>query len=133
MKPIWFIDRHAFPYSYAFVPDEAAWRAAVKTITQGKGTIAYPEFKCASARHLGLKNWPGHDDCSLVAISPDIHKKGASIVVGLLIHEAVHVWRYMKKCVGEDKPACEQEAYAIQRISQDLIYGYQTTRGRLYR
>ena len=42
-------------------------------------------------------------------------------VAGLLVHEAVHVWQRYAASIGEDRPGDEQEAYAVQAISQELM------------
>ena len=47
-------------------------------------------------------------------------------IVGLLIHEAVHVWQYIKQEIGDDEPSKEFEAYSIQSIAQELIVAYST-------
>lgn len=40
---------------------------------------------------------------------------------GILAHEAVHIWQSWCKYYGERHPGDEQEAYAIQNISQTLF------------
>lgn len=45
-------------------------------------------------------------------------------VLGLLIHEAVHIWQEWCDVYGEHTPGMEQEAYAIQCFSQGLIHEY---------
>ena len=42
-------------------------------------------------------------------------------VAGVLVHEAVHVWQEYAENIGEKNPGREQEAYAIQAISQELM------------
>lgn len=42
-------------------------------------------------------------------------------VAGLLVHEAVHVWQEYAERIGEQYPASEQEAYAIQSVAQELM------------
>lgn len=42
-------------------------------------------------------------------------------IVGLLIHEAVHIWQWFKEHIGEEHPSKEFEAYSIQMLSQELM------------
>jgi hypothetical protein len=42
----------------------------------------------------------------------------------LLVHEAVHVWQAYCDFYGEKQPGAEQEAYAIQSISQSLMTAF---------
>lgn len=46
------------------------------------------------------------------------------VVVGLLVHEAVHVWQAARDNMGEKNPGIEIEAYSIQWIAQQLMWAY---------
>ena len=87
-----------------------------------KENIAFPAF--------GAKCTTLHQDntdelCSIVSVSKHSQKKCNAIeLAGLLVHEAVHVWQQYAADMGEINPAAEQEAYAIQGISQELMAEY---------
>jgi hypothetical protein len=51
-------------------------------------------------------------------------------VVALLVHEAVHLWQYIKEDIGEHNPSKEFEAYAIQNLTQELLQSYNIARDR---
>jgi hypothetical protein len=53
-------------------------------------------------------------------------KRGESQIctMGLIIHEAVHVWQAIKDDLNEQHPSPEFEAYSIQIIAQRLIEKY---------
>jgi hypothetical protein len=49
--------------------------------------------------------------------------------MGLLVHEATHVWQHICESIGETKPSVEFEAYAMQSIVSNLLTAYEDTRG----
>lgn len=61
--------------------------------------------------------------CCLVALG-DTSARDPIEVAGLLVHEAVHVWQVYAEHIGETEPGKEQEAYAVQAISQALMAEY---------
>lgn len=58
--------------------------------------------------------------CCIVCLN-DFAGRDPIKVAGLLVHEAVHVWQAYAERIGEDLPGIEQEAYAVQAISQELM------------
>jgi hypothetical protein len=77
----------------------------------------------AAAVHF-FEQLAGHDLCALVCIKEYDKEKDPNIIVGLLIHEAVHIWQHICLELGETNPSSEFEAYSIQAISQRLIAKY---------
>lgn len=52
------------------------------------------------------------------------------MIAGLLVHEATHVWQEWCDRHGEDAPSREFEAYAIQGISQELMWEFARQTGQ---
>lgn len=63
--------------------------------------------------------------CAVVSVSEHSQKNCNAIeMAGLLVHEAVHVWQEYAAWINEKNPGTEQEAYAVQGISQELMAEY---------
>jgi hypothetical protein len=80
----------------------------------------YPNANATVHYLEGTKN---HDQCCIVCIDRS-SGRAASEIVGLLIHEAVHIWQSTRDELREDHPSQEFEAYSIQTIAQRLIEAY---------
>ena len=93
---------------------------AVKPLTKEK-----LRFPVMGATCFTLEN-PDGDLCAVIALSYKVQNHCDAIeIAGLLIHEAVHVWQaYARDVINEREPSSEQEAYAIQGISQELLAEY---------
>lgn len=63
------------------------------------------------------------DPVAFVCIRPTTERTPQQINA-VLVHEAVHLWQWMKELIGEDEPSIEFEAYSIQAMSQRLFYAY---------
>lgn len=96
---------------------------------------------------LPLNEWPGFikrssyatthfftndgKECAIVCLGSTKGFTGIQ-VAAIICHEAVHVWQYFRRSIGEDKPGDETEAYAIQTITQRLMESYrEQTRRRV--
>lgn len=67
--------------------------------------------------------------CAVVCVS-ETKKYSPSAVVGLLVHEAVHIWRAICDDIGEHRPSAEFHAYAMQCIVQELITKFSQLGGK---
>jgi hypothetical protein len=70
----------------------------------------------ATAHHIWTKN-----GTAVVVCINGWEGKNSIEIAGLLVHEAVHAWQEWCTFYGETNPGAEQEAYAIQGISQELM------------
>lgn len=79
---------------------------------------------CDATTHE-LTNGNGGHIC--VVCIADCSKKEGPQIAAMLVHEAVHVWQYHCRRIGEHSPSTEFEAYSIQAISQRLMYAFAKT------
>ena len=110
------------PYFYGVCLDEKDYHKTLKK-------LELPERLWAPFVNPGkdatVHYWV-HDDGRNVALVciKDAHKHKPGSVVGILVHEAVHIWQAIKEDMGETHPSKEFEAYSIQWIVQELIESY---------
>jgi hypothetical protein len=57
-------------------------------------------------------------------------ERDAMEVISTIVHEAVHVWQFLCRHIGEDRPGLEMEAYGIQYITERLIDAYTSSQGK---
>lgn len=124
-RVIW-CNRGWLPYSYGFCPNESAWHREVKRL-RISSDVSYPTSD-GCCTHLE-RNGEEHGAATIVTIGHI--KRPTSVVIGLIVHEAMHVWRQMRETIGEREPSAEFEAYSIQNIAGNLIAAYEATRGKL--
>ncbi len=117
-KPVW-LGRHiAAPGPYLMlVLSQKEFDDALRHCGAAIGAEWLGQHANASAHHLRDK--AGGLVC-VVALG-QFSERSPIEVAGLLVHEAVHVWQKYAEDIGEDCPGAEQEAYAIQAISQALM------------
>lgn len=96
--------------------DEGEFIAAVKRLKVKSPAEWINAGADATAHYLHL----GANQVVIVCLS-GWRGRTAIEVAGLLIHEAVHVWQFYARDMGEDAPGSEQEAYAVQAIAQELL------------
>lgn len=56
----------------------------------------------------------------VVCVPPEALELDTAVLVGLLTHEATHVFQHICEYIGEDSPSDEFEAYSIETITREL-------------
>lgn len=83
------------------------------------------DFPTVGASCMTMTHKKTGELCAVVAVSKHSQEMCTAIeMAGLLVHEAVHVWQAHAESICERSPASEQEAQAIQGISQELMAEY---------
>lgn len=122
-KVKWLDRRIAYPGPYlTLCLSEDEYLAAFKQFGV-KPTDAWVNTPSADATTHHLIHDDGRVAC-VVCLGPRKPNHTGVEIAGLLIHEAVHVWQRYCESIGEHSPAREQEAYAIQCVSQELLQAY---------
>ena len=110
------------PYYVGLCKTNAQFKSELERLGVDKNTWSewVPSDKDGRVHSLYSKD--GKPIC-LVCIK---HKKNISrvSVIGLIIHEAVHIWQHIREDINEESPSKEFEAYSIQQIAQELIIAY---------
>ena|SRR5690242_1032128 len=121
-------DRALFvsPVWYGLCTNEKQFHATLRELGI-KGSHSFMKTKQANATTHFLD---GKDTCAIVALG-DTSGKSTECVHGLIVHEAMHIWREIRDHVGEESPSAEFEAYAIQTIAQRLMESWhEQTKGK---
>jgi hypothetical protein len=113
-------------FAYGFVPDEKVWKKALKFYEYEPRPYPTPDACCSYFPGRGPDNLGTFT--VLVTMSPKAEGMPLASVIGLLTHEAAHIWQQMREHIGEDDPSSEFEAYAMQAIIQSLWTGFEKTR-----
>jgi hypothetical protein len=105
-------------FNYALFTTDESFQAALKEIEFPEASDfmlnSYADATCHFLRVKGVMH------CLVT-----IHENPNDIeVVGLLAHEALHIWKKHLKIIGERKPGEEQECYGVQFITQNLYEAY---------
>lgn len=120
-KTNWLERRVAKPGPYlTLCLSEEELRTATKKLTDDRMPFPMSGALCST-----FTNRRTNELCAVVSLSLVAQEhRNAIEMAGLLVHEAVHVWQAYAKHMGETNPGDEQEAYAIQAISQELMAEY---------
>lgn len=113
------------PIYYALCLSEEEFHGELRRL----GIKERPDFLSSSHANATVHHLSGEDGKSvaLVCLGSTMGFSREE-VYGLLLHEAVHIWQEVCRLIGERNPGDEQEAYAIQSLSQSLMVAYRDRR-----
>lgn len=110
------------PYYIGLCKTPEAFRRELKRLKVPREE--WPEFVLTGA-NATVHAFQKHDGklCAIVCLA-ESRKNTRHEVNGLLVHEAMHVWRWVREQIKERDPSAEFEAYAMQHIAQSLMEAY---------
>ncbi len=118
---IW-IDRGWQNAHIGFCPSEKAWVREMKLLGTPEERYPTTAGHCQTFEHRDIRSLH-----ILVTIADE--PMTLAQLVGIIAHECMHVWRFVREHMGEKKPSVEFEAYSMQAITQDIFCAYTDTRG----
>ena len=105
------------PILYAVCYSEADFKRELKRLK----VKADVPFMASTHAHMTTHHFEmGGKNIAIVCVG-DTSTLRLVEIVGLLAHEATHIWQTAKDHIGEHRPSAEFEAYSIQWIVQQLI------------
>jgi len=123
-KKIKWIDRALIisPVHYGLCKTENAFKKELKRL--GIKRKDWPDYLTSTHANATVHYFENDGKTIAIVCMGNTDGRTANEIVGLLIHEAVHIWQEIKATIGEANPSREFEAYSIQCIAQKLIEAY---------
>lgn len=111
------------PVKYALCLSESEFKSYLDEICPGRSS-PYLSTPYALATAQCFDNSTTGQRYVVVCLNPNLAERPLCEVIGLLVHEATHIWQEIRDHIGESKPSVEFEAYSMQQISQNLVEEY---------
>jgi len=124
-RVIW-IEQGWQPVAIGFCPNAKAWDREIKRLN---GDQPWPTSADKGGYTLLGTNSETGCSTTLVCIGRGAERDAMEVILTIL-HEAVHVWQFVRQVIGEHHPGIEMEAYGIEGITRGLIEAYCATQGK---
>ncbi|OGW44468.1 MAG: hypothetical protein A2Y66_01875 [Nitrospirae bacterium RBG_13_41_22] len=106
-----------YPVWFGFTTSEKAFKQELKRL----GIKEQIDF-VLSGTNASTKTFEKNNELTIIVTLKYNDKNKIDQILGLCVHEAVHVWRQVLDHIREkEKPSSEIEAYHIQNIAQFMI------------
>lgn len=127
-KPtVQYLDRSiiAMPIRYTLCTTEAQYLAEMKRLDVQPGAYAtWTKGAGYAATHCLQHSGTGEMVAIVCIDKPAPGENTGPQIAAVLVHEAVHIWQWYCREIGEKEPSDEFMAYGIQYISQELLTDY---------
>lgn len=112
------------PVSVGYAPNKKAWKKALKDIGIPPEPFPVSDGRCAWWSNVGELR----QDIILIAVGKRAKRHSMAQVAGIIAHECMHAWRYIRENIGEKEPSAEFEAYVLQALVQSVVHAHQSKR-----
>lgn len=120
---VFWIELGFLPVEVGYAPNQKAWKKALKDLGLPKESFPGSDGRC---------NWWVKDgkNIILITVGNRARKQSLSQVTGIIAHECMHAWRYIRTIIGEAEPSTEFEAYVLQGLVQHITFAHQQRRAK---
>lgn len=102
--------------------DRAAGLKRLKRLADHRGLLERLPYERRSGRSTAMTS---EGLACIVAMNLSEEDHATTHALGLLTHEATHIFQDWAEDIGEEKPSAEFMAYSIQHFTSELINAYQ--------
>lgn len=133
MSDVKWLDRHTVvtPH-FCLVTNKGMYRAVVSDTLDDEWPVEWITKNHGATTHTYVK--PGNITCVVcVDGSYCFNHEDQIVVIGIIVHEAAHIYQELLKSIGEVPDGAEFEAYSLQNITQQLLWSYQEQRNAYFK
>ena len=114
------------PFAYGLCMSEAALHAEMKRLKVPFADWPRPWVADGKDATVHWLDCPDGSECVILCMDyENAMKHTPAEIVGLLVHEGVHIWQHIVRLsMNEKTPSAEFEAYSVQWIVQELICAF---------
>jgi hypothetical protein len=117
-------ENHHYPVRIFFAPSKGAWKALMRDLDIA---VPYPQTAHDTPARMTWIDVPGRPRHLVITITKKARQRHAAEVIGLLVHEIVHVVQKIEEFIG-GRLDDESAAYLTQSLTQWLLASYEETR-----
>ena len=104
-----------FPVRYAFCPNEMLFQKEM--VRSGYLNNPYPDTHACVVKYDDFRG----DRCCLMTIHDDMFDGSEAVLIGLIVHESVHIVEAVIQKMQDEAPSEEFRAFATQAIFSELL------------
>lgn len=109
------------PCYLGLVTNEPQLRREWKRLSLPKENFTFPSKSTNALTHFFTREKDGRTQSIILVCVHDTNRTFEPDTLALIVHEAVHVWQWVRDYLKEASPSAEFEAYAVQNITQELL------------
>ena len=116
-KHFYYLTTGAAPITAIYCPSERAWKRAMKKFKMGQ-----QHYPTSHGSVTVFEPSNGGNKLHVMAFDNDVLSGLTDLqVIGLVVHECVHITQYIAVEMNDDSPSMEFQAYSVQCLTMDVL------------